>query len=564
VVVSDFIFGGMENTTATTLYEHVLLDERAALDVSSHDLVAHELAHQWFGDFVTCRDWSHGWLNEGFATFFEHVEREARLGRDEYDYGVSNDLDSYLGEARGRYQRPIVCRDYQEPIDLFDRHLYEKGGLVLHMLRRELGEDAFWDGVRLYLQRHAHGIVETNDLMRALEEASGQSLERFFDHWVYRPGHPDLRVKIAWEDGLLSVEVKQKQKGHDVTTFAFPLEVLVKTKGGAVERHEKRVTESADTLVVRLAERPRFVVFDPELRVTAPVSLEAPGDFLRHQLSDALARGKDAWMVRAEAARALGRIRGEAAYDALAKAAKEPHPKVRRAVAEALGAFRTTEAASVLRGLARGDKSYLVAADAARALGRTRQPGVMKDLLAVVDRPSWADAQRAGALDGLAQLRDEDAVPHVLERSRYGIPTRGRRAAVAALAALSDSRRTRQHLEDLLDDADPHFRISVVDALVQLGDTKARGPLRRALERELDGRVARRLREALRDIGEAGSTERKRLGDDLETVRGELRELKLRLAKLEVKRAPPDGKSAGKASRARPARARRRRRGRHA
>jgi aminopeptidase N len=587
VVVSDFIFGGMENTTATTLYEHVLLDERAALDVSSHDLVAHELAHQWFGDFVTCRDWSHGWLNEGFATFFEHVEREARLGRDEYDYGIANDLDSYLAEANGRYQRAIVCRDYQAPIDLFDRHLYEKGGLVLHMLRRELGDDAFWDGVRLYLERHAHGIVETNDLMRALEEASGQALERFFDHWVYRPGHPDLRVKIAWDDGLLSVEVKQKQKGHDVATFFMPIDVLVKTKAGSLERHEKRMTEAADTLVVRLAERPRFVVFDPDLRVTGHVQLEVPADLLRHQLSDApsgyarwnaaralaerddpvsvralgeaLGLRKEAWMVRAEAARALGRTRGEAAFEALKKAAKERHPKVRRAVAEALGAFRTPEAANVLRGLARGDRSYLVAADAARSLGRTRQPGVMKDLLAVIDRPSWADCQRAGALDGLSQLRDEQALPHVLARSRYGIPTRGRRAAVAALASLSDSKQTRQELEDLLDDADPHFRISVVDALAHLGDTKARGALRRALERELDGRVARRLREALRDIGDSGSIERKRLGDDVETLRGELRELKTRLARLELKR--PDAKSPSKT---RPARSRSRRKGRRA
>ncbi|HEV8547846.1 MAG TPA: M1 family aminopeptidase [Polyangiaceae bacterium] len=565
VVVSDFIFGGMENTTATTLYEHVLLDERASLDVSSHDLVAHELAHQWFGDFVTCRDWSHGWLNEGFATFFEHIEREARLGRDEYDYGIVGDLELYLGEANGRYQRPIVCRDYQEPIDLFDRHLYQKGGLVLHMLRRKLGDDAFWDGVRLYLQRHAHGIVETNDLMRALEEASSKSLERFFDSWVYRPGHPDLRVKIGYEDGLLNVEVKQKQRGSDVATFAFPVEVLVKTKGGALERHEKIVNETTDTLVVALPERPAFVVFDPDLRVPTAVELDAPADFLRRQLEGgpsayarwtaarsladrddlrtvealaaALASAKEAWMVRAEAARALGRLRGEAAFDALGATAHDKHPKVRRAVAEALGAFRTPAAARILKTLAQSDKSYLVAGDAARALGRTRQPGVLKDLMAVLDRPSWADTQRSGALHGMAELRDESAVPTVMARSRYGVPTRSRRVAVSALAQLSDSRRTREHLEELLDDRDPHFRISVIDALRELGDTKARGALRRALERELDGRVTRRLREALRDLGEAGAHERKRLGDELETVRGELAELKQRLAKLEAKPA---------------------------
>ncbi|HXK16153.1 MAG TPA: M1 family metallopeptidase, partial [Polyangiaceae bacterium] len=223
VVVSDFIFGGMENTTATTLYEHVMLDERAALDVSSCDLVAHELAHQWFGDYVTCRDWSHAWLNEGFATFCEHLEREQRLGRDEYDYGVAGDVETYLGEAGGRYQRPIVCRDYAEPIDLFDRHLYEKGGLVLHMLRRELTDAVFFEGVARYLGRHAFGIVETNDLMRAFEEVAGRSLERFFDHWVYRPGHPELSVKVSYDDGLLSVSLKQAQKTGEAAVFALPI-----------------------------------------------------------------------------------------------------------------------------------------------------------------------------------------------------------------------------------------------------------------------------------------------------------------------------------------------------
>jgi aminopeptidase N len=570
VVVSDFIFGGMENTTATTLYEHVLLDARAGIDGASEDLVAHELAHQWFGDFVTCRDWSHGWLNEGFATYLEHVEREDRLGRDEYDYGIVGDLGDYLAEAGGRYQRAIVCRDYQAPIDLFDRHLYQKGGLVLHQLRRRLGADVFWRGIRLYLERHAHGIVETNDLMRALEEVSGSSLERFFDQWVYRPGHPELKVKVSYEDGLLTVEAKQKQKGHDVATFAYPLAILVKTADGRLERHDKEVTEATASLTVRLERRPAFVVVNPDLDVIADLKLEAPADMLRAQLSggpsafsrwtaaealgrrddpptlkaleQVLAKKNEAWMVRAEAARALGRIRSERALEILVAAAKVTHPKVRRAVASALGRFARPQAARALATLARRDRSFLVAADAARALGRTRQPGARRDLLAVLDAPSWADARRAGALDGLAGLRDEEAVPAVIERTRYGIPSRGRRAAVMALAALSDSRRAREHLETLLDDQDPHFRSAVVDALATLGDTKARGALRGALDRELDGRVARRIREVLRDLVDAGGADRKRLGDELEALRGELAELRGRVAGMEAKRHPEPGK----------------------
>ncbi|MES1177740.1 MAG: M1 family aminopeptidase [Myxococcales bacterium] len=575
IVVSDFIFGGMENTTATTMYEHVLLDERAALDISSNDLVAHELAHQWFGDFVTCRDWSHAWLNEGFATFMEHVEREDRLGRDEYDYGVASDNDTYLHEASARYARPIVCRDYAEPIDLFDRHLYEKGGLVLHMLRRELGDTLFWAGVSTYLKAHAYGVVETNDLQRAMESVSGRSLERFFDSWVYRPGHPELKVKVSWEDGLLSVNVKQTQKVGDTAEFHFELELEVGARGGGHSRHKKAITSGNDTFMIQLAERPAFVAFDPELRVMGDLSFEAPSDMLRNQMqhathaisrsraAEALARRDDpptiaalaaclgkkseAWMVRAEAARALGKIRSEEAFSALAAQVGVEHPKVRRAVAAALGNFKTPAAAAVLEKRAKSDPSYLVEAESTRALGRTRQPEVLKVILPLLDRSSWAEVARAGALDALGALRDEQALPDVLKRTSYGYPTRGRRAAIAALAQISEGRKVREHLEDLLDDKDPHLKIDVVAALQALGDPKSRGPLHRAKERELDGRVVRRLREALRDMGEHKLVaERKRLNDELDNVRNEVQELKARLSKLEMGKVKPAAASKAK------------------
>jgi len=581
IVVSDFIFGGMENTTATTMYEHVLLDERAVADISSNDLVAHELAHQWFGDFVTCRDWSHAWLNEGFATFMEHVEREDRLGRDEYDFGVSFDNDTYLHEASARYARPIVCRDYAEPIDLFDRHLYEKGGLVLHMLRRELGDEIFWAGVRDYLSSHAYGIVETNDLQRALEKVSGRSLERFFDSWVYRPGHPDLKVKVSWDDGLLSVSAKQAQKLGDTALFHFELDLEIGLRSGEVTRHQKSVSSASDTFVVQLAERPAYVAFDPDLRVLGELSFDAPSDMLRTQLSKAtraisrmraaealsrrddpptiqalaacLGKSKEMWMVRAEAARSLGKIRSEDAFRALAENAGVDQPKVRRAVAAALGNFRTAEAAKVLEKRAKHDPSYLVEAESVRALGRTRQPEALKVIVSLLDRPSWADVARAGAIDGLAGLRDERALPEVIERTRYGFPTRGRRAAIAALAQLSEGRKVREHLEELLEDKDPHLKIDVVAALQSLGDPKARGALHRAKERELDGRVVRRLREALRDLSDSSSTaEKKRVNDELENVRSELAELKARLSKVEGGKSKPSlpakPKKTGKAS----------------
>ncbi len=564
VVVSDFVFGGMENTTATTMYEHVLLDERAAIDVTSNDLVAHELAHHWFGDYVTCRDWSHAWLNEGFATYFEHVEREDRLGRDEYENGVTGDVATYLAEAGGRYQRAIVCRDYDEPIDLFDRHLYEKGGLVLHMLRKELGDELFWKGIRLYLERHGGSIVETNDLCRAFEEVSGRSLEQLFDQWVFRPGHPVLKVQVSWEDGHANIRVRQSQKTGDVPLFAFPLEIEVGTKAGKVHTYEKWIDAESDALVVALPERPAWVAFDPEFRIIGAITVEAPADMLRNQLKSAstarlraaaaqalekrmdpetiaalgaaLGKKSEAWMTRAECARVLGKIRGDAAFAHLAAAAADTHPKVRRAVASALGEFQTEESAALLARLAAKDRSYLVGADAARALGETRRPSALKSLLGVLADASWHDVKRAGALDGLASLREESAVKQVLERTRYGHSTSTRRAAVMALARLSDDRKVREHLEDLLDDGDPHFRISVVRGLEILADTRSRGALRRRLDREFDGRVARRLREALRTLGQSPTAEQKRMADEMEQLKRDLGDLKVRLAKVEDER----------------------------
>lgn len=280
------------------------------------------------------------------------------------------------------------------------------------------------------------------------------------------------------------------------------------------------------------------------LRAAAARSLDKRNDpETIRALAATLAKKSEAWMVRAEAAQTLGKIRGEDAFAHLVENVSTPHPKVRRAVASALGEFRTEAAATLLARLAEKDPSYLVAADAARALGETRSPRALDTLLSVLGESSWADVKRAGALDGLASLRNEDAVPHVLERTRYGHSSQARRAAVLALARLSDSRKTREHLEDLLDDNDPHFRISVVRALELTGDTRARGPLRRHLDRELDGRVARRIRETLKTLSQGPSADHKRMTDELDQLKRELGEFKTRITKLE-------GQSKGRGKRA--------------
>ena len=563
IVVSDFIFGGMENTTATTMYEHILLDERAAIDVTSDDLVAHELAHQWFGDYVTCRDWSHGWLNEGFATFFEHLDLEHKLGKDEYDYALRGDLEAYFVEASGRYRRAIVCQDYDAPIDIFDRHLYQKGGLVLAMLRTMLGDDVFWASVRTYLTRHARSIVETRDLMRAMEDVSGRGLEQFFEQWVHRPGHPELEVKIEHDAGTLTVTVKQVQKiDKDAPLFVFPFSFDVVPQKGKPVRHTRHIDRAAETIAIPCSARPSVVVVDPDFAVLADIRLEVPFDMLRRQLeaaptargrwlaASALGKRADApslealeaalrnprefWGVRAHAALALGETRLAAAFRILDANVKTKHPKVRRAVVQALGHFRTPECAQTLKSMVLKDASYLVESEAARSLGRTRQATAFDTLVEVLDRPAWADVIRVGALEGLAALRDDRAISHVVARTRYGVNTRGRRAAILALARLTSDRKYREVLEQLLDDADPHVRVDVVRAIVEMGDIKGRTVLARHLERESDGRVRRRIREGLHELGTRSKEIQTELRDELEKLKTEQAELTAKVKKLEV------------------------------
>ncbi|NES24905.1 MAG: M1 family metallopeptidase, partial [Symploca sp. SIO3E6] len=171
VCVDDFIFGGMENTSTTLLTDRCLLDERASIDNQrTESLVVHELAHQWFGDLVVIKHWSHAWIKEGMASYTEVFWTEQEYSKDDAAYYLLNEARSYLSEDSSRYRRPMVTHVYREAIELYDRHLYEKGACVYHMIRAELGDELFWRAIQTFVQDHAHQTVETIDLLRAIEK----------------------------------------------------------------------------------------------------------------------------------------------------------------------------------------------------------------------------------------------------------------------------------------------------------------------------------------------------------------------------------------------------------
>jgi aminopeptidase N len=587
VFVADFIFGGMENTSATTLTDTVLLDERAALDHDADALVAHELAHQWFGDLVTCRDWGEGWLNEGFATYSEYLWREHHEGRDAADLELDEWADAYFGEDSSRYRRTVATKLYDEPIDIFDHHLYEKGGRVLHMLRRVLGDDAFFGALAHYVKKHRHGVVETRDLARAVEEHTGRVLDWFFSQWVIDgAGHPELEVAASWDPDskLATLRVTQTQKVEGKTPL-FRIPTAWRLRVGDKDKDvEVDLVDAHHVIHVPLAEEPAQMIFDPGRIVLAQVKTEKPeatwiaelrgatlaidrgyaaralgkrgGPAAEDALITAL-RDDRYWAVRGAAATALGSVRGERARDALIAAlAAEREPRARRAVAAALGGFRGDDAAADALAVVveRGDASYFVEAAACLALGQTRSPRAPALLRQAAGRASWTDIVRQMAYKGLAEARDDAAVPFLIEGTRWGRVTQGRRAAAMALAGLMkgrrdrDARDVRERLEELLDDKDFRVQAAAIEALSVLGDPAAIGALQKLVDRALDGRLRRRGREVIRDLGDgsASAEELRRLRDELDELRTAGGALRERVEKLEAAGKARKGKKKDK------------------
>lgn len=265
IAVTRFMFGGMENTSATTISETSVRDQTVGFKTTADSLVAHELAHQWWGDLVTCRDWSHAWLNEGFATYFALLWTEHARGREAFKQEVADTAREYM-QSPVALSRPLVYNVYRRPFDLFfDGVIYPKGALVLHMLRGVVGDDAFWRGMGLYARRHEFGSVTTDDFQAAMEEASGQQLGWFFDQWARGIGYPSFEVTSSWsaETKQVTMRVRQTQEGDGVPVFRMPVDVRIATASGA--RTERVVVDSRENVFTFAADaKPKSVAFDPD------------------------------------------------------------------------------------------------------------------------------------------------------------------------------------------------------------------------------------------------------------------------------------------------------------
>ena len=477
--VRDFGLG-MEQITASTLSDQLLQDARSALDHSNEGLLAHELAHQWFGSYVTIRDWNHIWLNEGFAVYFQGLWHENHLGPDDFYYrDVKPNQDRYLAVWAGGNRRPLVPKEYSNADELFDSYTYQRSAAVLHMLRNVLGEENWWKGIRNFLTKHAHQPVDTEQFQKAIEETSGQSLGWFFDQWVYRMGHPVFNVSQVYDPATrtLTLTVRQEQqldpKSSELQQRFFRTPAEIKISTGSKERTERVQIEPQEVQVFKFKvdSAPQFSSFDPrgvlikELHFTKTTTellyqlandSDLPGRLwalnqLSRRLLDktttdkekqeignavALALTRDKfWGLRLHAATALESVPGKAAQTALRLALKDQNAAVRAQAITSLSAANDTTLAGTYEGML-ADPSYAVVKAAALALGKTRSPnayGALEKLLVV---PSWRDTISAAALRGLVMLKDPRSKELGLRYSQESYPIPVRAGGVALLGAL--------------------------------------------------------------------------------------------------------------------------------
>jgi aminopeptidase N len=271
-IVANFNFGGMENVTATTMADtEIFASAFSFAKPGVEDLVSHELAHSWFGNLVTCKNWAELWLNEGFATFMEAAFREKMYGRADYIRKIRSDAQQFIIDDAVNQNRHGLFNQLARPDDsIFDTTTYQKGGAVVHTLRETVGDEAFWRAVNVYLNRHKFGSVETEDLQAAMEEASGKKLDWFFRQWVYGAGSPKLEVKQTYNAGTktLKLTVTQTQKIDKITPDAFilPLDVEIKTAAGVVSETID-VKNRVDNFTFKLNGKPTDIKIDKNEKV---------------------------------------------------------------------------------------------------------------------------------------------------------------------------------------------------------------------------------------------------------------------------------------------------------
>ena len=499
--------GGMENTTLTILGDGTLFTTATENIRSSQGLVSHELVHQWFGDYVTCKDWSHTWLNEGFATYYEKLYDGYKNGLDSMLYELYRSSRNVLSDRPTH--KPIVYKSYSYAREQFDYRTYPKGAWVLHMLRNELGKELFHKCVILYLERHALSSVVTEDFRSVIEEMTGRSFDRFFDQWLYHARHPDLTVSYSWspKEKLAKVSVKQTHEvNNNVMLFHFRRKVRFVIDKEPVD-HEIVIDSKEHDFYFPLTKEPEIVRFDPEYSLLADIKFQKPTAMLYAQLDnktdmigrilaiDSLSEKKDKttvtklkdilnndpfYGVRIKASSVLRKIQTNEAFNALAESINQPDARVRRRVVGDVGGFYRPESFKLMKRVLKSEKNPAILSIAIRNLGRYHDVDNRKQLLNYLKSKSYRNILADAAVEAIRMLDEPffiSPLQNNLSKYEKQFTFWGFTQALDTLAYISrnedDKTQVRSFLSGYVNHQNELIQAYAIMALGTLGDPKA-------------------------------------------------------------------------------------------
>ncbi len=543
VVVQDFIYGGMENTTAIVYTDVSLYDDKTPPDYTATSLVAHEMAHQWWGDVVTCRNWNEIWLNESFATYFQCLYTEYSMGKDEFDYNIfRNGNGAIMADS-------VVAR---KPINT-DKGLtvntYDKGSVVLNMLRYSIGDSAFWKAMNIYINDNQFQNVTTGNLIDAVNKArSGPgrdnirpaSYKWFFDEWIYSAGQPSYSVSYDYNEDTkeMKLTAEQVQRMDSSSVFKTQVPVRIVTQHGTVYNRLVAPDETSQTFSFTLDGWPLYVVFNSGNKVLCKVFFSKPKQDWMNQIhysedaidritgihgladsiDDPIAEGalfevlnKDPfWGVRNEAASVLGRCKDSGVIDLLLQAYdKEADSRIRRTILSSIASIKknTTDFVDVkwlsgwILDKINKEQSYYAIAEGVDALSKIVAKDSVYDFIAgFVNMDSHNEVIRRTTLAALEESGDIRAVDIFMEYAAKGSNSRIRNTAISGLGKFSDDQKVIDFLNGRLAVTTRRSRDIILRILEKAKNPTSNPFLKDLMDKTADSALKDRLKKILSEF----------------------------------------------------------------
>ncbi len=532
--VSDFIYGGMENISAITLADETLHDKIAEPQVSSVELIAHETAHQWFGDLLTCRSWSNAWLNEGFATFLEALYTRYAFGKDEFNYEMSG-IQNAVINADNQKRIPTIYNRYNYPDDLFNIFIYSRGAAILNMMRGMLGDSLFYKSIKHYLEKFKYQNVDTHDFKNAVEEATGENLYWFFDEWLYKAGHPKFDITYKYNSHNLLLTVKQLQKVDSLTPiFKMPVEIYIVTPSQKLDKIIQ-VDSLENNYTFEVPEQPLMVNFDENNLLLKEMNFDKSEDELIYQLKNDSNIGG-----RIRAAVQLSKLKNESAaqsliesmgidsfygvrlkcadllsnFDtdkkikkALLSALKDQDLRVVEAAVRTLGKYKEGDVVKKLQALYTNTKNYFVKAAVVSSIASIDSIKAEPIIDSALNSTSYQNILRKTGLEALEKVNTEKAFKKALNFVQYGQPLNLRGTAINMIAHLDTSKNDALNLLKKYA-VDPFFwvKIQAIENIGKIGGSEDIDFLKKRRDQEVEGIIIKVIDEAIDSIMNKGNS----------------------------------------------------------